>query len=99
LAGKIFPPFIASVSLLLSQPSNPNTCRAIQHIKIFKGFESNLPGLEKEVNDWLAKSGVKVQQIFGNLAPQTGERTENNSLSTAPYFASDALIVVLYEKT
>ena len=70
----------------------------MHQIKIFKGFESNLPALEKEVNDWLAKSGARVQQVFGNLAPQSGERTENNSLSTAPYFASDALIVVLYEK-
>jgi hypothetical protein len=69
----------------------------MQQIKIFKGLESNLPGLEREVNEWLAASGVRVLQIFGNLAPLSGERNEGNSLAAYPYVASDVIIVVLYE--
>jgi hypothetical protein len=70
----------------------------MQQIKIFKGIESNLTGLEKEVNAWLAETNVRVTHIFGNLAPLSGERNEGNSLSAYPYVASDVMLVVLYEK-
>lgn len=69
----------------------------MQQVKIFKGLESNLPGLEKEVNVWLAESSARVLQMFGNLAATSGERNETNSLSAYPYVASDVLLVVLYE--
>jgi hypothetical protein len=70
----------------------------MHQVKIFKGLESNLPALEKEVNDWLASSGARIHQILGNLAAQSGQRTEENSLKAYPYLASDVLIVVVYEK-
>jgi hypothetical protein len=70
----------------------------MHQVKIFKGQESNLPGLEKEVNVWLAETNANVTQIFGNLAPLSGERNEGNSLAAYPYVASDVLLVILYEK-
>jgi len=69
----------------------------MQQIKIFKGLESNLPTLEKEVNDWLKAAGATVVQITGNLAAQSGNRNETNSLAAYPYVASDVLLVVLYQ--
>jgi hypothetical protein len=69
----------------------------VHQIKIFKGLESNLPLLEKEVNTWLAESGARVVQMFGNLAAQSGQRNETNSLAAYPYVASDVLLVILYE--
>jgi len=66
-------------------------------VKIFKGQESNLGGLETEVNAWLAESNARVIQILGNMAPLSGGRNEGNSLSAYPYVASDVLFVVLYE--
>ena len=66
-------------------------------VKIFKGIESNLAGLEKELNTWLAETNARVVQIFGNLAPLSGGRNEGNSLSAYPYVASDVMMVVLYE--
>ncbi len=68
-------------------------------VKIFKGIESNLAGLEKEMNTWLAETNARVVQIFGNLAPLSGERNEGNSLAAYPYVASDVMMVVLYETT
>ena len=70
----------------------------MHQVKIFKGVESNLGSLEKEINAWLAETNIRVAQIFGNLAPQSGERNEANSLAAYPYVASDVLLVVLYEK-
>ena len=71
----------------------------MHQIKIFKGLESNLAGLEKEVNAWLAETNVRVVQTFGNMAPLSGDRNEGNSLAASPYVASDVLLVVLYEKS
>jgi hypothetical protein len=67
-------------------------------VKIFKGIESNLAGLEKEINAWLAETNARVVQVFGNLAPLSGGRNEGNSLSAYPYVASDVMMVVLYEQ-
>lgn len=69
----------------------------MHQVKIFKGLESNLPGLEKEMNTWLAEGCVRVVQIFGNLAATSGERNETNSLAAYPYVASDVMLVVVYE--
>ena len=69
----------------------------MHQVKFFKGLESNLPALEKEMNTWLSESGVRVHQVFGNLASASGERTEQNSLAAYPYVASDVLLVVVYE--
>ena len=71
----------------------------MQQIKIFKGLESNLPALEQEVNEWLAANSVRLVQIIGNLAAQSGNRNEGNSLAAYPYVASDVLLVVVYEKS
>ena len=71
----------------------------MQQIKIFKGQEYELPTLENAVNKWLADSGVRVVQIFGNLAPR-GPSTDPNagSISPGPFIPSEVLLVVLYEK-
>ncbi len=69
----------------------------MHQVKIFKGLESALPALEKEMNTWLAESRVKVVQVFGNLAATSGDRNEQNSLAAYPYVASDVFMVVVYE--
>ena len=69
----------------------------MQQVKFFKGIESDLAGLEKEMNTWLAGSHVKVIQVFGNLAATSPERNESNSLAAYPYVASDVLLVVVYD--
>jgi hypothetical protein len=103
-----FPPCRPGVERGFSRGRGPVYCglklnqapgrRSIMYqVKIFKGQESNLGGLEKEVNAWLAETNARVIQVFGNMAPLSGERNEGNSLSAYPYVASDVLFVVLYE--
>jgi hypothetical protein len=72
----------------------------MQQIKIFKGQEYELGTLESTVNKWLAESGRRVVQIFGNLAPR-GPVTDPDvgTLSPGPYIPSEVLLVVLYEQT
>jgi hypothetical protein len=71
----------------------------MQQVRIFKGLESEVAVLEKQVNVWLAESGVRVLQITGNIAPQGGSTDpKTGSISASPYAASDIMLVVLYEK-
>lgn len=73
----------------------------MQQIKFFKGIESDLPRLETQINQWMAQSGIRVLQVFGNLAPQSivADTKSMNSPSLSPHPASDVLVAVLYEKS
>lgn len=76
----------------------------MQRIKIFKGLESDLAGLENEVNQWLAESGARVLNMFGNIAPQSlasgaSEKSVGTYITKSPFAPSDVLLVILYERT
>lgn len=64
----------------------------MQKIKLFKGVESEMEDLEKDVNRWIESAGVKVISVVGNIAPQT---RDPNSLESFP--VSDILVIVTYE--
>lgn len=86
------------ISIAFNDDCSGATFQDIMHqVKFFKGIESDLAGLEKEMNTWLVESRVRVTQIFGNLAATSPERNESNSLAAYPYVASDVLLVVVYE--
>jgi hypothetical protein len=77
----------------------------VHQIKLFRGLESDLAAVEREVNAWLASSDAKVVQVFGNVAPQTPrmESTTGHLLGadrTNPrgFVASDIFLAVVYEK-
>ena len=65
--------------------------QAVQKIKIFKSVESELEGLELDVNQWIEKSGARVISITGNIASQTPRGPASS------FCQSDILIVVHYE--
>lgn len=72
----------------------------MHQIKTFKGLESDLTGLENEVNTWLAQSRVKVVQVIGNIAPQSiSPAAKGSGLTTTEFASSDVLFVVVYEKS
>lgn len=70
----------------------------MHQIKIFKGLESDIGGLEAEVNTWLAgKPDAKIVQIFGNIAPQSAPADEKSpGLPTGAFLPSDLLVIVHY---
>ena len=68
----------------------------MQQIRIFKSIESEVGELEREVNGWLQESGVKVINVFGNIAPQTVNNEGAGSTGRA-FSPSDLLLVVVYE--
>lgn len=76
----------------------------MQQIKLFKGIESEIDVLERDINRWLSESGAKVINVFGNIAPQTlrpGNGGAGGSLGGPQggraFGASDIFLAVVYE--
>lgn len=83
----------------------------MQQIKIFKGVEGDIVGLEREINDFLKSTGARAVQITGNIAPQseTNEAPDASRLGVEGggggrggklgrgFTPSDVLIILLYE--
>jgi hypothetical protein len=68
----------------------------MQQIKLFKGTENDVDGLEKEVNAWIRSSGVKVLSVMGNIAPQS-EGGDATGLGKSGFPPSDVILIVLYD--
>jgi hypothetical protein len=70
----------------------------MHQIKLFKGLETDLPGLEKQMNDWLKESGARVVNLFGNLAPQKDQtQPDSTGVAHSLYVPANIFIAVLYE--
>ena len=69
----------------------------MQQIRIFKSIETDISNLESEINSWLQESGVKVINIFGNIAPQT-VNSDSSATGSRAFSPSDVFMVVVYEK-
>lgn len=67
----------------------------MQQVKLFKSIEAEITDLEKDVNQWIRESGVKVISIEGNIAPQTPARS--GATSPGRFSPSDIMLIVLYE--
>ena len=71
----------------------------MHQIKIFKGLETDIDLLEKQVNSWLFESQARVIHMFGNMSPQTAPvDTEATAITKGSFPPSDVFLVVVYEK-
>ena len=71
----------------------------MHQVKLFRGLENDLPGLEKQINDWLSESQARVVQITGNLAPQQDEtKPDETGVVHSLYSPANVLLALLYEK-
>jgi hypothetical protein len=70
----------------------------MQQVKLLKSLESDLSGLESEVNAWIRQSRAKVLSITGNIAPQSEKSGPvSGGLGRSPFAPSDVILIVLYE--
>jgi hypothetical protein len=63
----------------------------MQQIKIFKGVDNELDELEKTVNRFIRKTGVRVISITGNLTSQP-----SSSGSPMSSFAAGHVLVIVH---
>lgn len=64
----------------------------MRQVKLFKGIEADVSGLEAEINQWIRSSGARVIRITGNIAPQSLSSETSERMS-----GSDVLVIVEYE--
>ena len=71
----------------------------MHQIKIFKGVENELSTIEATINEWIAESGARIVQVFGNMSPQSIPADMTSpGLSGSSFAPSDIFLVVVYEK-
>lgn len=71
----------------------------MHQVKLFKGLETDLAEVEKQMNAWLAANDVKVINIFGNMSPQSCPADDKNAMiAKGTFVPSDIMLVVHYEK-
>ena len=73
----------------------------MQQVKLFTGLEGATEELAEEINSWIRKTGAKILQISGNIAPQTIASFDQTvglpaAGSTALRPPSDLFIIILY---
>jgi hypothetical protein len=68
----------------------------MQQLKLFKGVENDLAGLESEVNAWIRQTGAKIVAMTGNIAPQSEQADAGGTSLSKTYPPSDVIIIVLY---
>ena len=73
----------------------------MQQVKLFKGIESEIDTLEKEINQWLKETAVRVTQLNANIAPQSVLPSTQGGLSTGGshqrFAPSDLFVMIVYE--
>ncbi len=67
----------------------------MQQIRIFKGVETELRELERDINGWLQESHATIVNIFGNISPQSPSAP---SKVGSKFSSSDIMIAIVYEK-
>jgi hypothetical protein len=71
----------------------------MHQVKIFKSLEYDYEAMERQVNDWLAKTGVHVLSMSGNIAPQSETGAKMGASSGSAGNPSDMVLFLLYEKS
>lgn len=69
----------------------------MHQIRLFKGVETEVRELEKEVNAWLKENNVRVVHMSSNIAPQTHEPAPVGVAKSRQYAPSDLLVSIVYE--
>ena len=70
----------------------------MQQIKLFKSVEAEVSQLEEDINRWMRevqKTGGRIVQVAGNIAPQTVSSEGPSSLGR--FSPSDLFVMVVYE--
>ncbi|QDT04319.1 hypothetical protein K227x_27090 [Rubripirellula lacrimiformis] len=65
----------------------------MQQIKIFKGVDTEITELERQINRWMRKSGARVLSVTGNLSPQSG----GGGGPLNSFAAGDVMVILHYE--
>lgn len=70
----------------------------MQQVRLFKGVETEIRELEREINGWLQENeGITILHAFGNMSPQT--QSPGTTKMGSKFDSSDVFLAILYEKS
>lgn len=69
----------------------------MHQIRLFKGIETEIRDMEKEINAWLKETKARIVQLSANIAPQTNEPAPTGVAKSRQYAPSDLFVSVVYE--
>jgi hypothetical protein len=69
----------------------------VHQVKIFKTIEPEVEALEKQINAWIRDNKVRVINVVGNIAPQSGAADPKAVTTSRGFAPSDVLVIVLYD--
>lgn len=70
---------------------------AVHQIRLFKGVETEIRDMEKEINSWLKESKARIVQMSANIAPQTNEPAPTGVAKSRQYAPSDLFVALVYD--
>ena len=65
----------------------------MQQVKIFRGPDTEIEDIEKQINRFIRKNGVRVLSITGNFA----SNPPSGSSAMSSFAGGDVLIILLFE--
>lgn len=69
----------------------------MHQIRLFKGVETEIREMEKEINSWLKESKARVVHLSANIAPQTNEPAPTGTTKSRAYAPSDLFVSLVYD--
>lgn len=69
----------------------------MHQIKLFKGVETEVRDMEKEINHWLKDSKARVVHMSSNIAPQSNDPQSYTGPKSRQFAPSDLLVAIVYD--
>lgn len=69
----------------------------MHQIRLFKGVETDIKDMEKEINAWLKESKARVVHMSSNIAPQTNEPQAFAGPKARQFAPSDLFVSIVYD--
>jgi hypothetical protein len=78
-------------------PSAPVGEFAVHQIRLFKGVETDIKEMEKEINSWLKDSKARVVHMSSNIAPQSNEPQAFSGPKARQFAPSDLFVAIVFD--
>ncbi|HVP72827.1 MAG TPA: hypothetical protein VMS30_03760 [Phycisphaerales bacterium] len=78
-------------------PASPTGAFAVHQIRLFKGVETEVRDMEKEINHWLKDTKARVVHLASNIAPQSNDPQAFAGPKSRQFAPSDLFVAIVYD--
>ena len=69
----------------------------MHQIRLFKGVETEIRDMEKEINHWLKDSKARVVHLASNISPQSSDSPTLAGPKSRQFAPSDLFVAIVYD--